>query len=123
MAYLEAMGLLVLLCAAAFAILPLGRLRRYLGLLLSATAVGAFVIGYGFGSQDAMERLRPFLAQDAVADAMTAIKPYLESPLLGVGIGLILMVLVILAFGDDVRAFREEQAHRPDLTGGGGKAQ
>lgn len=116
MVYLEAIGLLILLCAAGLAILPLSKLRRYLGLMLAATAVGAFVIGYGFGSQDAADRLGPFLAPETAANAMIAVEPYLESPLLGVGIGLILMLLVSLAFGGDIRAYRDEQS-RSDLSG------
>jgi hypothetical protein len=109
---LEAIGLLTLLCAGAFALLPLLKLRRYLGLLLSATAVGAFVTGYGFGSRDAVNSLGPFLAEETVADAMVAVEPYLGSPLYGVGIGLVLILLVLLVFSEDVRAFRNEQTGR-----------
>jgi hypothetical protein len=126
MAYLEALGLLILLCAGALALLPLLKLRRYLGLLLCATAVGAFVTGYGFGSRDAVNRLGPFLAEETAADAMVAVEPYLGNPLYGVGIGLVLILLVLLGFSDDVRAFRSEQtgrcssrdsgSHRPQLS-------
>lgn len=117
MVYFEAIGLLILLSAAALAILPFFKLRRYLGLLLCATAVGAFVTGYGFGSRDAVERLGPFLAQETAADAMVAVKPYLESPLLGVGIGLVLMLLVFLAFNRDLRVSRDERTRPADSAG------
>lgn len=113
MAYLEAIGLLILLCAGALALVPVLKLRRYLGTLLCATAVGAFVIGYGFGSRDAVELLRPFLAKETAADALAAVEPYLASPLFGVGIGLALILLAVFVFSGEMRALRRADPSVP----------
>ena len=115
MAYFEAIGLLMLLSMAALAILPFYRVRRYLGVLLSATALGGFVIGYGFGSRDAINKLAPFLNRETAGDAMVVVEPYVGSPLWGVGIGLFLILLAVLVFRGDIRAYRNERGGRSHL--------
>ena len=114
MDYLEAVGFLLLLVAGVYAILPLRRIRFYLSLLIASVAVGAFVIGYGYGTRDVTESISPLLVGDTAAHVLTSIRTHVESPLWGAGVGLFLVALVTLCFRSDLREYVRGRATRID---------
>ena len=114
MDYIEAVGFLLLLVAGVYAILPLRRIRFYLSLLIASVAVGAFVIGYGYGTRDVTESLTPVLVGDTATRVLNSIRPHVETPLWGAGVGLLLIALVTLCFRSDLREYVRGRSSRID---------
>jgi multisubunit Na+/H+ antiporter MnhC subunit len=114
MDYLEAIGFLLLLVAGVYAILPLRKIRFYLSLLIASVAVGAFVIGYGYGTRDVTETIAPVLVGETATRVLSSIRPHVESPLWGTGVGLLLIALVTLCFRGDLRDYVRGRSSRID---------
>jgi multisubunit Na+/H+ antiporter MnhC subunit len=112
--YLEAIGFLLLLVAGVYGILPLRKIRFYLSLLIASVAVGAFVMGYGYGSRDAVESIAPSLVGDAATRALSSVQPHLENPLWGAGVGLLLVAIVSFCFRRDLRDYVRGDPSRED---------
>lgn len=110
-AFLENAGLLVMLVIAATAVVKF-RARRYLIVLITGTAVGAWLIGYAFGARSAAETLYPFVQLDRIERARAVLENNLPSPLWGLALGVLIIVLDYLAFGRDVRKNSRDRGAR-----------
>lgn len=100
--FLENASLLMMLVAAAIAVLKF-RARRYLLVLMIATAVGAWFIGYVYGAKSTAQTLYPFVPGDRVAQAIAVVDASLPSPIWGLAFALAIIVLDHFAFGFDAR--------------------
>jgi len=60
-------------------------------------------MGYALGARSAVETLYPFVRPDHVEQAKALVEENLLSPLGGLAVGLLIVLLSYLAFGSDVR--------------------
>ena len=100
--FLENLGLVVMVSIAVAALLRFPA-RRYLLVLVSGIAIGAWLMGYALGARSAVETLYPFVRPDHVEQAKALVEENLLSPLGGLAVGLLIVLLSYLAFGSDVR--------------------
>lgn len=98
----EKAALLTLIAVAAVALMPLHHARRYLLIVVSGIAVGAWFAGFVFGARHAANVVAG-QPQSGGADAVRSLHSQLPSPLWGVGLGIVLVLTAYLAFREDVR--------------------
>jgi len=101
-AFLENLGLIVMV-SIAVATLVRFPARRYLLVLITGIAIGAWLMGYALGARSAAETVYPFVGPDHVQQAKALVEEKLLSPLGGLAVGLFIVLLSYLAFGSDVR--------------------
>ena len=93
----------LLLLVIAFAAMIRFPARRYLLILVTATALGAWLMGYASGYRASAEGLQPYLDGARVSQAKALVEAAQPSALWGLSFCAIIIVADILAFGVDVR--------------------
>ena len=96
-------GAFLLLLVIAFAAMLRVPARRYLLILITATAVGAWLMGYASGHRTSFEELVPFLDSSRLSDAKAVADAAQPSALWGLSLCAFIILADILAFGLDVR--------------------
>jgi hypothetical protein len=92
--------LLLVIAGAAMMRFPA---RRYLLILITATAVGAWLMGYSAGYRTSFEGLVPFLDSGRAEEAKAVVGAGQPSALWGLSLCAFIILADILAFGVDVR--------------------
>ncbi len=107
--------LLLVIAGAAMMRFPA---RRYLLILITATAVGAWLMGYSAGYRTSSESLVPFLDSSRAETVKTAVAAGQPSALWGLSLCAFIILADILAFGVDVRrsARRRHSSMTPAAT-------
>ena len=93
----------LLLLIIAFAAMIRFPARRYLLILVTASALGAWLMGYAAGYRASAESLDPFLDGSRVQQARAMIEAARPSALWGLSFCALIIIADILAFGVDVR--------------------
>ena len=96
-------GAFVLLLAIAFAAIIRFPARRYLLILVTATALGAWGMGYASGYRASADSLNPFLDGGRLEQAKAVVEAAQPSALWGLSFCALIIIADIMAFGVDVR--------------------
>jgi hypothetical protein len=105
--------LLLVIAVAAMLRFPA---RRYLLILITATAVGAWLMGYASGYRTSSESLVPFWDSSRADQARAVVDAGQPSALWGLSLCAFIILADILAFGFDVRRSerkRHSGTHEP----------
>lgn len=118
MRVMESASLIVLVAIVAVAVIRF-RARRYLLVLLTATAVGAWLMGYASGARSTADTLYRFVSGDRVEQARSAVESDLVSPLWGLAFVVLIILIDMVVFGMDVRKkLRGQQGRDSEISRG-----